>query len=243
MGLLIAGFDLSPMVQMTYNDAYYQEHLEGLGMAKAKDLYAWDMYSDMEIAPRIRRYVERIESTDKFTVRKANLKNFKDEVAIIKTIYNQAWAENWGALWLDDQEIDHIARDLKLLVDPDLSYIAEVDGKPAGVSVTLPNINEVLMRIPNGKLFPTGLFKLLWYKRRLTSLRVFMMGVVQEYRQWGIDAVFYLRTYDAALAKGYKYGEMSLILEDNDLMNNALEKLGAKIAKTYRIYSLPIEPR
>ena len=243
MGLLVAGYDSRPMVQMTYNDAYYQEHLEGLGMVKAKDVYAWEMYSDTEIAPRIRQHVERIESFGRFTVRKANMKNFKDEMEIIKAIYNQAWSGNWGALWLDDQEFAHIAKDLKLLVDPDLVYIAEVEGRPAGVSVTLPNINEVLRRIPDGKLFPTGLLKLLWYKRRLTSLRVFIMGVLKDYRRWGIDAVFYLRTYDAAIAKGYKHGEMSWILEDNELMNNGLEKLGAKIAKTYRIYRLPIGSR
>ncbi|MFC1480823.1 N-acetyltransferase [Candidatus Neomarinimicrobiota bacterium] len=241
MGLLVSGYDAPPMVQMTYNEPYYREHLEGLGMTKAKDVYAWDMYSETAIAPRIRQHVERIEGFGKFIVRKANLKNFEQEAAIIKAIYNQAWAENWGALWLDDQEFDHIAQDLKLLVDPDLSYIAEVDGQPAGVSITLPNINEALKRIPNGRLFPSGLLKLLWYKRRLTSLRVLIMGVVKDYRHWGIDAVFYLRTYDAALAKGYKHGEMSWILEDNDLMNNALEKLGAKIAKTYRIYRLSIE--
>ncbi len=243
MGLLIDGFDSPPMVQMTYNEPYYQAHLEGLRLTKAKDVYAWDMYSETDIAPRIRRYVERIERLGKFTVRQANMKNFAQEIEIIKTIYNQAWSENWGALWVDDQEFEHIAEDLKLLVDPELVYIAEVDGVPAGVSVALPNINEILVTIPNGRLFPTGLIKLLWHKRRLNSLRVFIMGVMQEYRQWGIDAVFYLRTYDTALAKGYKYGEMSWILEDNDTMNNALEKLGAKIAKTYRIYSLPIAAR
>lgn len=137
---------------------------------------------------------------------------------------------------MDDEEYTHIAKDFKLLVDPDLVYIAEVDGQVAGYSLTLPNINQALAHLPDGRLFPLGLFKLLWYKRRITSLRIITLGILRPYRGLGIDAALYLRTFTNGMAKGYQTGEASWILEDNAPMINALLKMGARKSKTYRIY-------
>ena len=141
---------------------------------------------------------------------------------------------------MDEEESTHLAKDLRLIVDPDLVYFAEVEGQVAGFSLTLPNINEALAHLPDGRLFPLGLFKLLWYKRRIKSLRVLIFGILRPYRGLGIDAALYLRTFTNGVAKGYQTGEASWILEDNALMNNAMLKLGARKTKTYRIYGRSI---
>lgn len=240
MGILMDAFDVPPMVMMPYNFPYYTEHLEGLGFSKVKDLFAYGLHAPADIPQRLIDHVRKMEARGRFTVRKANMKRFWDEVALVQEIYNQAWAENWGALWMDDEEFHHLAGDMKLLVDPDLLYIAEVEGQVAGFSLSLPNINEALTHLPDGRLFPFGLFKLLWFKRRLTSLRVFTLGVLKPYRHMGIDAAFYLRTFETGLSKGYNRGEMSWILEDNGPMNHALRKMGAQRIKTYRIYGRPL---
>lgn len=240
IGILMDAFDSPPMLLMTYNFSYYAEHLEQLGFSKVKDVWAYEMHASGGTPQRLVNLADKLEARGGFSIRKVNMKRFWDEVELIKGIYNQAWAENWGALWMDDEEFTHIAKDLKLIVDPDVTYIAEVDGQIAGFSISMPNINEALAHLPDGRLFPLGLFKLLWYKRRITTLRAFTLGILKPYRRLGIDATLYLRTFTNGIAKGYQTGEASWILEDNTLMNNALQKVGARKVKTYRIYGQPV---
>ncbi|MFB0515748.1 MAG: N-acetyltransferase [Candidatus Neomarinimicrobiota bacterium] len=240
IGILKDTFDSPPMILMPYNYPYYAQHLEQLGFAKVKDVWTYELRTPVEVPQRLIEFIQRIEARGRFSIRRINMKRFWDEVELVKKIYNEAWAENWGALWLDDEEFAHIAKDLKLLVDPDLAYIAEVDGRVAGFSIALPNINEALRHLPGGRLFPLGLFKLLWHKRRISSLRAFTMGVLKPYRQLGIDAAFYLKTLTTGLDKGYHVGEASWILEDNTIMNNTLQRIGAQKIKTYRIYGQSI---
>lgn len=240
IGVLMDAYEAPPMILMPYNYPYYAGHLEQLGFNKVKDMWAYEMYASEGTPQRLIDLVEKMEARGRYTIRKVNMKRFWDEVELVKEIYNQAWAENWGALWMDDEEYTHLAKDLKLVVDPDVTYFAEVDGQVVGLSISLPNINEALAHLPEGRLFPLGLFKLLWYKRRIASLRILILGVLPPYRQLGIDAALYLRTFTDGTAKGYRTGEASWILEDNAPMNNALLKMGARKAKTYRIYGRSI---
>ncbi len=240
VGILMDTFDSPPMILMPYNFPYYAGHLEHLGFSKVKDLFTYEMYASEGAPQRLVDLVAKMEARGRYSIRKANMKRFWAEVELFKEVYNQAWSENWGALWIDDEECTHIAKDLKLVVDPDVVYFAEVDGQVAGVSLSLPNMNQALAHLPNGRLFPLGLFKLLWYKRHIDSLRIFALGVLPPYRRLGIDAALYLRTFIDGTAKGYQTGEASWILEDNAPMINALLKMGARQAKTYRVYGRPI---
>ena len=240
IGVLMDAYKAPPMVLMPYNFSYYAEHLEQLGFSKVKDMWAYEMYAASGTPQRLVNLTEKMEDRGRYTIRKVNMKRFWDEVELIKEIYNQAWAENWGALWMDEEESTHLAKDLRLIIDPDLVYFAEVEGQVVGFSISLPNINEALAHLPDGRLFPLGLFKLLWYKRRIKSLRTLIFGILRPYRGLGIDAALYLRTFTNGIAKGYQTGEASWILEDNALMNNAMLKLGARKTKTYRIYGRSI---
>ena len=157
------------------------------------------------------------------------------EIVKVKHVYNHAWEKNWGFVPLTDHEIDHIAAELKPIVDLNIVFFAEKDGKPVGFSLAAPDINQALKKI-NGRLFPFGIFKLLYHSRKINRLRVIIMGVIKEYRSKGIDSVFYLETYRKGIEKGYHWGEFSWILENNDPMNTALRNIGAKVYKTYRIY-------
>lgn len=238
-GMLIQGFDSSPVLMMSYNPPYYPELMERFGLAKAKDLYAYKILKEGGIPQRLRRMAAKIEQKEGLTIRPINMKDFDNELKRIKVIYNNAWSKNWGFVPMTDAEFDHLAKQLKPLVVPELVLMAEVKGEPAGFSLTLPDYNQALKRI-NGRLFPLGLFKLMWYSRKIDAARIMVMGVVHEYQRRGIDAVFYINTYDAGSARGYVWGEMSWVLEDNEMMNRAIEMLGGKIYKTYRIYEMEI---
>ncbi|MFC1746784.1 N-acetyltransferase [Candidatus Neomarinimicrobiota bacterium] len=235
-GILMDAYDQPPMVFMTYNHPYYPLHLESLGFRMIRDLYAYDVTAQKSLLERYKEIANTQEERGRFTIRTPNMRRFWQEVEKLKCIYNEAWSDNWGALPLDDEEFAHLAKNLRRIIDPDLVYIAEVNGQPAGFALTIPNINEALAHLPDGRLFPFGWIKLLWHKRNVKTLRVFAMGVLKPYRHLGIDAAFYWRTFETGLAKGYRHGEMSWIVEDNIPMICVMEKVGARRYKTYRIY-------
>ena len=237
IGLLIDGFDSPPVIMMPHNPPYYENLIENYGFKKEIDWFAYYMEERSGTVPRrLSLGVERIKKRFDISIRPINMKRFDEEVENVHRVYTRAWEKNWGAVAMTGEEFRHLAKDLKLIAIPDLTLIAEVDGKIAGVSLALPDINQALIRIKNGRLLPFGIFKLLWYKRKIDMIRLTIMGVLKEYRHMGIDTCFVHETYKKALARGIWRCEMSQILESNVEMNNVLVKLGARIYKTYRIY-------
>jgi hypothetical protein len=249
VGLLIDGRDEPPVIMMTYNPPYYQGLLERAGFAKAQDLYAWliptDIFDkDVQKLPRkFLRVAEQARARPDLELRRIDMKHFAQEVELAKVVYNKAWEQNWGFVPMTDHEIEHLGDELKLIIDPDLVYIAKVDGKPAGISLGIPDVNQALLRArpqPNTWSLPLLLGRFLWHRRKINKFRLMIMGVIPEYRTLGIDALFYVETARAAFRKGYDYCEMSWILETNDMMNRIIERLGGEIYKTYRVYERPL---
>jgi len=241
-GFLSQGFDSPPVFMMSYNPKYYLDFVEKYGMKKAKDLYAYFIDKNSPPPQRVVKMAEHIRQKEKINLHNINMKDLKNEAEKIKTIYNSAWSKNWGFIPMTDEEFDHMVEGLKKVVDPNLVFIAEVDGQPAGFSLALPNINQVLQKI-NGRLFPFGLFELLWHtkiKNKIDGVRIITMGVIPEFQKRGIDTVFYVQTYNVGVKRGYTWAEMSWVLEDNVKMNRVLDLLGAKLYKKYRIYEMGI---
>ena len=155
-GLLLDNFDMPPMILMSYNPPYYIDLLEQYGFKKEKYIYAYKMSADSTIPERVQRVTDHVETRNEIVIRNINMKDFNKELKIVKEIYNGAWEKNWGFVPMTDDEFEHLAKDLKAVVEPKLTLIAEVNGEAAGFSLCLPNINEALIRI-NGRLFPFGL--------------------------------------------------------------------------------------
>ncbi len=247
VGMLVDGFDSPPVILMTYNPRYYPEFVERFGFRKAQDLWAY--YIDIEIfrehpekAPaKLLRVVERVKRRGDFTVRPINMKRLDEEIERVKAIYNSAWSRNWGFVPLTDAEIEHLAENLKQIIDPATVFIAEADDRPIGVILPLPDLNQPLRLAYPRPGVPEWwtLLKFLWHwkvRRRVTLIRAFAMGVIEPYRNRGVDAVLYYEMGRAALERGYTEVEMSWILESNTVMNNTIKALGGRVYKTYRIY-------
>lgn len=238
VGLLVDGFNRPPVIMMTYNPAYYARFIEQFGFRKAMDLYAYYGTDDQPIPERVIRVIERVKERSGCTLRSMDFGNFDREVTTIKEVYNGAWAANWGFVPLTDEEFDFTAKDLKQIADPELILIAEDHGRPVGFSMALPDFNQVLIRL-NGRLLPFGLLKLLWLtkvRRIIDGVRVLTMGVLPEYRKRGLDNIFYLETFNRGVARGYRWGEFSWVLENNEMMKHVAENLGYRRYKTYRVY-------
>jgi len=240
IGTLIDGFDEPPMVMMTYNPRYYPALIEAHGYTKAMDVYAYivDLAEGLQNAPaKVFSVAEKAAHKEGIRVRKLDLRHLDQEVALLKQVYNRAWERNWGFVPMTDAEMDHLAEGLKAILDPNLLFIAEnADGDPVGVSVGVPDVHQALRWSGGGHMWPFGLLKFLWHRRKVNQCRLLIMGMVPEYRGRGADAIFYVETARAALAHGYKRMEGSWILETNTMMNRILQRLGMVRYKTYRVY-------
>ena len=238
-GLLVEGFDSPPVILMSYNPPYYPNLIESFGFEKAKDLLAYEITDEVQVPERLERTVQWIKKRKKITIRPLVKKQIHQEIQRVKEIYNAAWEKNWGFIPMTDREIDHMAQELIQIIDPDLLLFAEIEGEPVAFILALPDFYVALKHI-NGRLFPIGLLKLLWHSRKIDTARVLAFGIKKKYRQQGIDALMYYEAYKTGVAKGYRRGEMSWILEDNTLMNRGLQNMGATLYKRYRIYDYPL---
>ena len=238
-GVLVEGFDAPPVVMMAYNPRYYPKLYQSCGFEKAKDLWAFELSSSVNAPEKVVRISEKIRQREDVTVRPLNLNDFEGEVRRIKAIYNSAWERNWGFVPVTDREFDHLAREMRPLVVPELIFLAEVKGEPVAFSMTIPDANFAL-RAANGRLtrfgLPTGLIRLWLASRKIKRVRLITLGIKDGYRKRGLDAILYLETLRAARALGYTGGEISWTLEDNHLVNRAIEVMGGRRYKTYRLY-------
>ena len=243
-GLQVSAFEREPYVMMPQNPPYYAGLLERLGYLKVKDLLAYEMQSELGgggFPERMVKLADRVNRRNKIVYRPINMKRFKQDIQAIKDIYNSAWEKNWGFVPMDDAEFDHMAKSMKDVIWPEFCLIAEIEGEPIAFSVTLPDINQVLKTIPNGKLLPFGIFKLLLgirpVKGKVTQARVITLGVKEKYRPTGVASLLFYETYRRSPALGVLRGEMSWILEDNVAMRGAAEMMGGGPAyKTYRVF-------
>ncbi len=233
-GLLVEGFGSPPALMMPYNPPYYAQLFEAAGYTKAKDLLAYRIESS-DPPRRLLEGTRRLKLAREVSIRPINLRRFQEEVSLIGEIYNSAWEKNWGFVPLTEAEALYLALQFRRLADPHLCLIAEVRDNPVGFALALPDYNQVL-RYLNGRLWPLGFLKLLWYRRRIRAARVLTLGLRPGFRHTGMDALLYLRLWEEARRKGYGEVECSWVLEDNWAMRRALERMGALRHKTYRIY-------
>jgi hypothetical protein len=232
--VLIDGFDSCPRIMMTYNPPYYDRLIKAAGLKKSKDLVAYDLPVATARADRLKTLTDKAESSG-IHLRNLRLKDFDAEVDRAWTVYNSAWEKNWGFVPMTPAEFKHEGHELKQILVPELAWIAEIDGQPIGFALAIPDFNEALKHI-RGRLLPFGLFKLLWYQRKIEYLRVIILGVKQEFRPTPAAAALYAALIRECARLKYRGAECSWILEDNVLMRRSIEALGGKVYKTYRIY-------
>jgi len=240
-GLLIEGFDSSPCLMMPYNPRIYPSLLEGFGLRKRMDLYAYLLEEPTFRLARLDRITERLRKREpQLYVRPIQLRRFDEELKIVKEIYNQAWSKNWGFVPMTDEEINLTAKELKPLVVSELILFAYWGKDPVAFSVSLPDYYEVLKHL-NGKIGLLGAIKFLYYSKKINKIRVMLLGVKHDFQKKGVEGLLYIETFKRGNKKGYHEAECSWILEENILMQHGIEAMGGKRYKTYRIYEMPLQ--
>lgn len=240
-GLLVDGFDTPPRVMMNHNPPYYAALLESYGLAKVKDLYSWWFVDPDDMLSKWRRRAERIAERSGVVVRTFRLSQMNAELMHCKRIYNESWAKSFGFVPMTDAEFLHYGKSLKHIAVPEMLCLAEVNGQPVGFCMTLPDFNEAIKPLDDGRLtrwgLPIGLWKFWRGLQRIKTARLVTLGILEPYRRKGIAELLILRT----LAHGknvlkYTGAELGWTLEDNAPINHTIEAVGGKRYKTYRLY-------
>lgn len=242
--MLVEGFDSPPTIMSPHHRPYQGTLAEGAGLQKAKDCYGWK-YMVVSAPARAQRALDAMNSLPEVTFRSVKPRKLKTEVHDILGVFNDAWQHNWGFVPATDSEAKKMAADLQLILDKELSFFAEIDGRPVGICICLPNLNEVI-RDFDGKLSPVNVAKLIWRLkiRRPKSARLMLLGIRTELRgkkrYAPLAMAIIAELVRRGLNQGYEWAELGWTLEDNRLINAAIRSMGATIYKRYRLFEKPI---
>lgn len=237
-GFLLDGFEYSPYIQMPYNYPYYNDLCVTLGFDNAIDLYAY-AFDGKDVVKKYKNIFNRTLLKMKengITIRPVSSKNFEDDIAKFRIVYNKTNQNNWGFIPFNKTEVLVMAKQLREVTPLDFALLVEKDNEVIGYILAAPDINQALRHIRNGKLFPFGFLKLLWYKRKINKARVMILGVLDQYSKQGIDLVLYHKITEQLKKHGIYGGEASYVMDSN-VMINVLKKIGGRQYKKYRMYS------
>ncbi len=238
-GVLVEGHERAPLIKQPWHPPYYQRLCEGAGLDKAVDLFMWELYIEdrSKVIPAFGEMAERLEPEHGIRIRKMSRRRLRREMSLFGETYNEAWKDNWGFVPYSESDLKHYGQELQLVYDKNWFMIAEKadTGESVGVAITVPDINQVLRKM-NGRLLPLGWWHFLRRRSIMTRVRVGFLGVKPEYQHTGVAAGLYMEHFAMAAATPQSGGEMGWILEDNHAMNRAMEGMGGRVVKRYRVY-------
>ena len=239
-GVLIEGFEREPMIKQPWHPPYYAARCEEAGLGKAVDLLMWELHiSDRsKILPVIFKLAEDVGPRHGIRVRKMSRRSLRHDLDGFAEVYNSAWSENWGFAPYGKADLDQYAQEMQLVFDPHWFMVAETtEGEAVAVAITVPDINQVLKRM-KGRMLPFGWWHFLRRHRIMDRVRVGFLGVKPEYQHTGVAAAMYVEHFDMATVTPQKWGEMGWILETNRNMNRAMEAMGGRVVRRFRVYEL-----
>jgi GNAT superfamily N-acetyltransferase len=237
-GVMLEGFEREPLVKQPWHPPYYAPRCEEAGLGKAIDLLMWelDISDRSKMLPVIFSLAEQVEPRHGIRVRKMRRRGLRKDIDRFAEVYNAAWKENWGFVPYSKADLDHYTQELHLVFDPHWFMVAETaEGETVAVAITVPDINQVLRRM-NGRLLPVGWWHFLRRRKIMDRVRVGFLGVKPEFQHTGVAAALYVEHFDMAKVTPQTWGEMGWILETNRNMNRAMQAMGGRIVRRYRVY-------
>lgn len=242
-GLLVDGFDQRPALLMPYNPPYHVDFLQRCGFERVMTMWAYYVHKKYVDTQKLRRGTDLVYRRHPgLALRTLDMSRFEEEARAVRRIYNRAWADNWGHVPMTEAEFQHLADDLKQIVDPKVVFLLEDEDEPVAFSISLPDLNQALQHVPDGRLLPFGLPKLLAYGHfgGVHEVRMPLMGVLPKYQGQGLYAPLVLATIEEGPKNGYHACEMSWVLDTNEVLKNALVQMGGVKDKEYAMFEKTI---
>ncbi|HEY3109938.1 MAG TPA: hypothetical protein VGL23_14345 [Chloroflexota bacterium] len=249
------------------NPDYYNRHFQAYGLESARRLFGYD--ADLD-SPEVARVATRFERTIRETIdatgmriRPLDLGDFEAEITRANELINRSLAENWGFSPMTRAELAYMGRQMRLLIDPRLVLFVELEARPVGISLAVPDYNELFTAM-NGRLggwpaaFQFGNLPIMrwawphgnaWATRSIDSARVIALGVLptvwrdqaqvrREMVRLGPALIF--ATFENLRRAGYHRLTASWILEDNTAMLAPFKLVGLQPARVWKIYRKPL---
>jgi GNAT superfamily N-acetyltransferase len=242
-GVMIEGFERQPMIRQPWHPPYYQRLCEAAGLTKAQDLFMWELQiADREqMLPIIFKLAAEVEPRHGITIRRMRRGSLRKDMDRFAQVYNEAWSENWGFSPYSKKDLDAYAQEMQLVFDANWFMVAETrEGETAAIAITIPDVNQVLAKM-KGRLLPLGWWHYLRKAKHIDRVRVGFLGVRPAYQHTGVAAALYVEHFDTASRTPQTWGEMGWILESNRNMNKAMEAMGGRIVRRYRVYERTLE--
>lgn len=242
-GALVAGFDDPPVVMMPYNKPFYPDYFERYGFRRELDLVSYRIrkgQSRLDGLTETRFRLERRLAGHGVTIGPVDMRRFNAEMEAMRLAYNLAFCDSWGFVPISAEEFRYYARDIRKITGPDMMLLAKHGRETVGFLCVLPDINQVLIKIRDGRLLPFGIFRLLFGRKRISRVRLLIFGVVPEFRNRGIDLCLASRLFDGATSQGITEAEAGYVMLSNEEINSILPKLGGEVTKRFRLYRLGI---
>ena len=235
-GLLVDGFDVPAVMMTPWNPPYQGSRVEAAGYVRVQDLLGYYLSARTKPPERVERLAERTIRRTKVTFREFDVSILEQEARKVLDLYCDAWAGNWGFVPPSWDEFRHTAKDLKAVLAPRYSFVAEIDGEMVGFWMIAKDLNRVLREIPSGRLWPWNIARLLIGIPKVTNHRIVLLGLKRAYRNRGLIALFPYEAARRGLEAAEEGAEASWILDDNEALVGPLTALGYEPYKRWRIY-------
>jgi GNAT superfamily N-acetyltransferase len=237
-GVLIEGFERMPFIKQPWHPPYYAARCEEAGLTKAVDLFMYELViaDRTKILPVVFKLASQVEPRHGIRIRRMSRRSLRRDMDRFAEVYNEAWSENWGFVPFGKRDLDVYAQEMQLVFDQNWFMVAETaEGDTAAIALTIPDINQVLKKM-KGRLLPLGWWYFLRRRKIMDRVRVGFLGVKPSYQHTGVAAALYVEHFDTATRVPQKWGEMGWILETNRNMNRAMEAMGGRIVRRFRVY-------
>ncbi len=241
-GVLIEGRDSPPALLCGHTPPYYQTFLERFGFQPARaDNIAFAIDPQAPGIERLSRLADRLRQRGQFRIRSANLDDWEGEIGRVHNLLEAALSHLPDHIGWQRGSLESLLAPFRDIVDPELVLFAEADGKAVGWLPGVPNLNEAFIHA-NGLRRPWDYAKLWWYMRRQPAcLAIKSVLVPPEYWGSGVAVLLFDEMAKRAIAKGYRWADLSLTSEDNPQTPNLVTRMGGRVYKRYRVYRLKIQ--
>lgn len=246
-GMLIKGFDQLGTMATIYNYEYYPQLMEQMeGYEKDNDYVEYKAFvpkGDMpEKFSKVAQMVEKRYNLHCPRLKRSQVFGPDGYGRKVLEVVNKTFGNLYGYSQMTDRQIDTYVREYFKFFSMDMLCVIEdwntPDHKVVGVGISIPSLTRALQKCRKGRLWPFGwwhLFRAL-YLKKTDIVDCLLVGVLEEYRPKGANALLFYHLIPVYQKYGFKWGETHVHMESNTAVQAQWQYLENEQHKRRRCY-------